>query len=328
MLIEGENALPMDVLSTIPKKRFLDAGVIPPPELSIIHRDEDATPYRESVCRAVLSLHSHFPIEDYLSMPKLEIIQLLSAGHDAIDSERFAKRNIILCNNPGANADAVAEHILMSILYLARRVGECQAIDYTDAYTMQRNAMMGPLLRDARELRVGLVGLGQIGQAFARMAHALAIPCHYFSRSRRLPVEEMYGVTWLPLETLLKTCDVIALTLPLTKDTAHFMDRARFAAMKDDAIFINVSRGALVDQGALAEALRTRKLYGASTDVFDPEPPHPANPLLHLPPDVRSRLLLTPHLAGITNQTWREMMQRALSNLARYARGEEPFHRV
>ncbi|OPG15882.1 2-hydroxyacid dehydrogenase [Ferroacidibacillus organovorans] len=320
--------LPMDVLSTIPKKRFRDAGITLPPELSIVHREEDVTPYRESTCRAVLSLHSHFPSDDYLSMPKLEMVQLLSAGHDAIDVGRFAKRNIILCNNPGANADAVAEHILMSILYFARRVGECQAIDYTDAYTTQRNAMMGPLLRDARELHVGLIGMGQIGQAFAVMARALSISCSYTSRTRRIDIEEAHGATWRTLETLLKVCDVIALTLPLTPETVHFMNRARFAAMKDDAIFINVSRGALVDQEALADALRSRKLYGASTDVFDPEPPRPDNPLFQLPPDVRARLLLTPHLAGITHQTWREMMQRAISNLARYAVGKEPLHHV
>lgn len=321
--------MPFPVLSVIPKARFLDASPEIPEDISIAHwEDLDETRRRNPAgFRAALGVGSPIPAP-VLESRELEMLQLVSVGYEKVDMGAVRERGITLCNNPGRNSGAVAEHILMSLLYFSHRMGECQRVARSKDYGAQRTALMDPLLRDLRELTVGVVGFGAIGERFAEIARPLHMRVLYNSRTRRREAEERLNVQYASLDHLLSASDAVAVTLPLTEETHGLFDRRQFQAMKPSAIFVNVGRGAVVNPHALAEALRERWIYAASLDVLHPEPPLPDNPLLHLPKDADERLLLSPHIAGVTHSTWRDMVQGAVDNLAAYARGDEPEHVV
>ncbi|WP_181363053.1 2-hydroxyacid dehydrogenase [Sulfoacidibacillus thermotolerans] len=289
-----------------------------------LHSEEQRRP---SGFQAVLGGGTPIP-QPVLIAPDLEIIQLVSAGYDRLDMSILNERNLLVCNNPGANAQAVAEHILMSLLYFAHRAGEAQAIIYGGQFTLARSCLMGPLLRDLSEMTLGIVGFGAIGQLFAQIAKPFGANLLYHSRSRNQVAETRLDITYSELDPLLKEADGIVVTLPLTSQTYHLFDSRRFAQMKETAIFINVGRGGVVDSYALTSALAEKRIYAASIDVFDPEPLPPDHPLLHVSTEVRERLLLTPHTAGLTHHAWRGMVQKAIDNLIRYAISGQPQHIV
>lgn len=317
------------VLSAVPKARFLAASPEIPKEISVVHWDDLDGSQRQnpSGFRAALGVGAPIPAS-VLRSPELEMLQLVSVGYERVDMDTVHERRITLCNNPGRNSGAVAEHILMSLLYFSHRMGECQRVARSKDYGSLRMGLMDPLLRDLRELTVGVVGFGAIGERFAEIARPLHMRVLYNSRTRRPETEERLNVQFAPFDSLLATADAVVVTLPLTEETHGLFDRAQFQAMKPSSIFVNVGRGAVVNPYALAEALRERWIYAASLDVLHPEPPLPDNPLLHLPEEANERLLLSPHIAGVTHSTWRDMVQGAIDNLAAYARGDEPEHVV
>lgn len=319
--------MPFPVLSIVPKARLYEAEPIVPTELELKHWDDWSPEEQAKPCgfQGVLGVGTPLPAP-LLNCPELEMLQLVSAGYEKVDIAAVQRGGFILCNNPGMNAAAVAEHILMSFLYFSRRMGECQRAVYEGDYQSNRARLVGPLLRDLREMTVGLVGLGSIGRRVAERVRPFGPPILYYNRTRRPEDEARYGLRYRELDELLREADAIAVMLPLNERTRGLFDASRFAQMKSSAIFVNVGRGAVVDQTALADALTRDRLYAASLDVFDPEPVTPDNPLVRVPPQVRDRLLLSPHIAGVTHRTWHDMIQRALDNLAAYARGEEPHH--
>ena len=315
------------ILAVVSRERFYEAKPLLPPDLDLWHWDDWSSTERAKPrgFRGVLGVGAPLPAA-VLRAPELEILQLVSAGYEKVDMAAVERGGFTLCNNPGMNAAAVAEHILMSFLYFARRMGECQRALYEGDYQDNRARLMGPLLRDLREMTVGLVGFGSIGRRVAERVRPFGAPILYYNRTRRPEDEARYGLRYRELDDLLREADAIAVMLPLNERTRGLFDARRFALMKSSAIFVNVGRGAVVDQQALTEALVQERLYAASIDVYDPEPVTPDNPLVRVPQSVRDRLLLSPHIAGVTHRTWHDMVQRALDNLASYARGEEPHH--
>jgi (S)-sulfolactate dehydrogenase len=225
--------------------------------------------------------------------PQLRVVGRLGVGLDNIDMPACKARNVTVFPATGANALAVAEHVVCSAMMLLR--GAWQSSDAVAAGKWPRAALSNG--REISGKTLGLIGFGGIGQLTATRAKALDMDVVAFDPAldQGLPLWAEQGVRPLALEALLATADVVSLHVPLTPATQGLINGARLAAMKRDAVLINTSRGGIVDEAALAEALRAGRLAGAAIDVFEEEPLPAGSPLAQAP-----SLFLTPHIAGVT----------------------------
>jgi phosphoglycerate dehydrogenase-like enzyme len=246
--------------------------------------------------------------DDFKAGKNLKLIQLMSAGYEHVPLDLAARYGIPVAHFGGSNASVVAEHTIMLILGLYRHL---LLLDRAVRTGQWRSGE--PVLRELRGKRVGLIGYGFIGREVARRLHAFDAEVVYFSRTP--------GEGFLPLDELLKTSDVVSLHISLTSRTRHFIGARELGLMKPTAFLVNTSRGAVLDQSALLEALRGGRLAGAGLDVLDPEPPDPADPLLQLP-----NVIFTPHNAGSAEEVWPRVVQTCFANIDRVARGEPPLH--
>ena len=222
----------------------------------------------------------------------LKLIQLWGAGVDGYDLDFLREKNIALQNGAGFNAPAVAEMAVLHMLAVNRR------LVYADR-TLRTGKWIKSEMRDQCNSlygkTVGLLGMGNIGQILARYLHGLDVGRVLYYDIRRLPEvrEAQLGVTFFPLDDVVAQADIISLHMPLNDGTQNLMDRRRIALMKPDAILVNTARGGIVDEQALAQALREHKIRGAGLDSFSPEPPQADNPLFQL-----DNVVLTPHTGG------------------------------
>jgi phosphoglycerate dehydrogenase-like enzyme len=248
--------------------------------------------------------------------PKLRLIQKIGVGVNTIDLEAAEERGIAVCNLPGTNARAVAELTLALMLSVLRRLTRFDA-------AMRSGVWSDPALQDGiGELgsrTVGLVGYGAVPRVLAPILTALGCRLIYTARTAR---SDALG-EWRSLSSLLAEADVVSLHLPLTDATINLIDANALAHMKPGAILINVARGGLVDQAALAEALATGRLAGAGLDVFVHEPHDASEPLFRLP-----NVVLTPHIAWLTTDTFDRSFTVAAENCRRLTAGEVLLHRV
>lgn len=259
------------------------------------------------------------PDDAYLNARRLKLIQVLSAGYDMVNIEGARKARIPICSNGGANSVAVAEHAIMLMLAVYRKL-----------IAFHQNVIGGRwhtgILRavDIYEIEgktVGLVGFGNIGEQVARRLRAFNARVIYYDSVRRdASVEGGLGVEYSPLDQLLESADIVSLHVALNDRTRNLIDREALARMKPEAILINTCRGEVVDESALIEALSEGRLLGAGLDTLRKEPTDPANPILKL-----SNVVLTPHSAGPTVDSFRKRFQNGYANIQRIARGERPF---
>jgi phosphoglycerate dehydrogenase-like enzyme len=250
--------------------------------------------------------------------PSLRLIQKMGVGVDTIDLETARGRNVAVCNLPGTNAQAVAEHALALILAVLRK------IPLFDRETRAGEGWRWPIERQGElgEIggrSVGLVGYGATASRLAPVLAALGAKVFYTAR-RRVP--DACGI-YVDLDEMLERCDIISLHLPLNEATQGMMSRSRIAHMKPGAILINTARGGLVDQEALVEALRAGRLAGAGLDTFALEPVEGANPLLLL-----DNVVTSPHVAWLTMETFQRSIDLMTENCRRLAAGEALLHRV
>jgi len=202
------------------------------------------------------------------------------------------------------------------MLSAARRVTELDA--YVKAGRWDRNASEADLFGwDVHHAKLGIVGLGRIGEKIAKRAvHGFDMSLYYHNRSRNPEAEERYGAQKVPLDELLRESDFVVLLTPLTPKTERFFRKEHFDLMKPSAFFINASRGRTVDENALVEALRERKIRGAGLDVYEREPIDPEHPLLRMP-----NVVTLPHIGSATAKTRFDMAMTAARNLAEALRG-------
>jgi (S)-sulfolactate dehydrogenase len=227
------------------------------------------------------------------AMKNLKVIGRLGVGLDNIDMDECAKRGIQVFPATGANTVSVAEYVIAAILVGLRDVWK--ANDAVLAGKWPRNDLM---LGEAMGKRLGLVGFGGIARAVASRAKALEMQLAAYDPMLAAddPAWAQYGVAReTSIDALCESCDVVSLHVPLTPQTKNLLDAARLARMKPTALVINTARGGIVDEAALAAALRAGKLGGAALDVFDQEPLKAGSVLEGVP-----RLWLTPHIAGVT----------------------------
>jgi len=254
--------------------------------------------------------------------PDLKLIANFGAGTDHIDVAAAAARKITVSNTPGVLAEDTADMAMALILAVRRRLVEGAAMmDEGRFEGWTPTAMLGRRLWGSR---LGIVGLGRIGQALARRARAFGMQVHYHNRNRLNPgLEEELGATWWDsLEAMLPRVDVLSLNAPSTDQTHHLISAERLALMKPDAVLINTARGEIVDEAALVAALDRRALAGAGLDVFEREPAvHPG--LINRP-----EVVLTPHIASATLESREDMGERVILNIKTLENGHRPPDRL
>lgn len=258
-------------------------------------------------------------------MPNLKLINTEGVGFNGVDCEAAAERGIPVCNNAGGNAHAVAEQAILLMLGLLRHVLAWDAAVRDGRQFEAKAEGFANGITDLADCTVGIIGLGNSGQALAKRLQAFGTRVLYTGRRRKSPaLEQELHVEWCELPELLGACDIVSLHTAVTEDTVNMADAAFFAQMKDGAYLINTARGDLVVNEDLADALRSGKLAGAGLDTIAPEPVTSDNLLLNLEPAVAARILFSPHVAGITTGSRNRMQAHMWDNLARVARGEKP----
>lgn len=234
-------------------------------------------------------------------MPKLKLIHSEGVGYDRIDLAAAKEAGVSVCNNRGVNACAVAEQAILLMLGLLRDVtGGDRAVRQGEQFaTKERMMLQG--IRELGDCAVGLIGFGDIAKATATRLQVFGADVYYFSRSRKSNAEEeTYRSTWMELPELLRTCDIISIHVPVTPETAGMVDDSFLRSMRRDAFLINTARGDIVDNAALCRALEEGWIAGAGLDTIAPEPVPKDHPLLNLSEQASGKLLLSPHIGGIT----------------------------
>lgn len=249
--------------------------------------------------------------EDYAAAPRLKLLQLMSAGYEHVDLGLAARHGVPVATFGDAMASVVAEHTLLLILAVYRRLLQLDAA--VRGGTWRTNE---PVLRELRGKQVGVIGLGYIGREVAVRLLSFGAEVVYFSRQRH---SDAHGLRYLPMDELLATSDVVSLHVALAPSTRHLIGARELSLMKPDAVLINTSRGPVVDQTALYASLSSGALAAAGLDVLDPEPPAVDDPLLQLP-----NVVFTPHNGGQSDQVWPRVVRTCFANVERVARGEAP----
>jgi phosphoglycerate dehydrogenase-like enzyme len=258
-------------------------------------------------------------------MTRVKLIAQPSTGYDHIDLVACKGKGIPVSNVGGANAVSVAEHTMALALMLLKRIG------YAHRRITEGSWVQEELLNVAAEVQAktwGIIGLGRIGREVASRARAMGASVAYTDLVRPPEQEEQkLEVSFLPLQRLLAESDVASIHVPLTEKTRGMLGEREFRLMKSYAIFVNVSRGELVDEGALAKAVTQGWIGGAGIDVFSSEPIGQDNPLL-IAAKEGANIVLTPHVAGATNDARLRIIQTTVDNVVRVAKGQPPLNVV
>lgn len=262
-------------------------------------------------------------------LPQLKMIHSEGVAFNRIDVAAASARGISVCNCAGMNASAVAEQtILLMEGMLKNVIVNDRAVREGRQITVKEDYMAQGSLKELADCRVGLVGFGDIGKCTARLLAAYGAEVYYYKRHRLAPEEELAAnAMYLPLDELLELCDIVSLHLPVTEETTGMCDRTFFEKMRPGSYFVNTSRGELVDDEALAEALAGGRLAMAGLDTLDREPVQKDHPLLRQPREVLDRILFTPHIGGITASSFRRGYAMIWDNIGRLEEGR-PLLRV
>jgi len=259
------------------------------------------------------------------AMTRVRLIAQPSTGYDHIDLVACRGRGIPVSNIGGANSVSVAEHTIALALDLVKRIGYAHRRITEGAWVQEE------LLNVAAEVygkTWGVIGMGRIGREVTSRAKAMGANVVYTDIVRLPePDEQKQGVTFLPLQRLLSESDMVSIHVPLTNKTRGMIGEKELRLMKSYAVFVNVSRGELADEGALAKAVTQGWIGGAGVDVFTTEPIARDNPLLAAARE-GANIVLTPHIAGATNDARLRIIQTTVENVVRVAMGQPPINVV
>jgi phosphogluconate 2-dehydrogenase/gluconate 2-dehydrogenase len=252
--------------------------------------------------------------------PRLKIASTISVGVDNFDLDYFRQRGLMLAHTPGVLTEATADTIFALILATARRVVELA--DYVKAGRWKGSIGEAQFGVNVHGKTLGLIGMGRIGSAVARRArHGFGMSILYHNTRPNPEAERELGARYVSRDALLSQADFVCLMLPLTPATERMFGAREFGLMKRSAIFINASRGRIVDEAALIAALQENTIYGAGLDVFEVEPLPVSSPLLQLP-----KVVALPHIGSATHETRLAMAELAVANLIAGLRGEPVPH--
>ncbi|GGA37600.1 2-hydroxyacid dehydrogenase [Paenibacillus physcomitrellae] len=250
--------------------------------------------------------------------PKLKAVSTMSVGYNHFDLDAMKERGIIGTHTPNVLDDTVADLILALMLAVCRRVPELDTYVKQGQWKKGDNDVLFGL--DMHHKKLGIIGMGRIGEAVAQRAHfGFGMDIVYHNRHRKPDAEHKFGAKYAEMNDLLHEADFVVLMTPLTPQTRHLFGRNEFAQMKPTGIFINASRGPVVDEEALTEALQQGQIFGAGLDVFEREPVQPDHTLLQL-----QNVVTLPHIGSATAQTRNDMAMLAAENLVSALLGADP----
>jgi len=276
------------------------------------HEDDDEALHRElAEAEVIWHVLRPLPGEDLRRAPKLRLVHKLGAGVNTIDVDTATELGIAVANMPGANAPSVAEGTVLLMLAALRRLPTLDRAT-RDGRGWPTDPTLAETVRDIGSCTVGLVGYGNIAKRVERILLAMdATVLHTNTSDDDTP-------TWRCLPDLLAQSDIVSLHLPLTPDTDKLINRATLDHMKPGALLVNTSRGGIIDEPALVEALRDGRLAAAGLDVFAVEPVAADNPLLQL-----ANVVVTPHITWVTVDTMRRYLTEAVDNCRRLYNGQD-----
>lgn len=252
---------------------------------------------------------------------QLEVVSNLAVGYNNIDLNAAKENGVIVTNTPDVLTETTADLTFGLMMMTARRLGEAERD--LRAGEWKSWLPMGYVGMDLYQAKLGIIGMGRIGEAVARRARGFDMEVLYHNRTRRHESESMYGFTYAELDELLTQSDFVVVLAPLTDETRGMLGAKEFAKMKETSIFINVARGEIIDEQALYEALKARKIWGAGLDVFTKEPIDLDHPLLTLP-----NVTTLPHIGSATIRTRLAMMALNRDAITNVLEGKEPKNRL
>ena len=290
-------------------------------DIEILSKDPDQRTRQLAEADFLMGFLRGMPLgpDDYPQLKKVKLIQVLSAGYDGVDLERLKQSGIPLANNGGANSYAVSEHAILLMLAVYRRLPSLDRLVRSGQWKSSRTGE-----EQEHELAgktIGIIGAGMIGKTIARRLSGFEVNLIYYDPVRLSAADEAnLKMTYRPLEDLYREADVVSLHAPNNASTRRMINTRTLKMMKRDAILINTARGELVDEADLYQALKDGTIWAAGIDAFDREPPDPKNPLFTLP-----NIVLSPHAAGPTWESWPKRFGNSYANIERVARGEPPL---
>jgi glyoxylate reductase len=247
----------------------------------------------------------------------LKVVANMAVGYDNIDVRAARERGVVVTNTPGVLDETTADVAFMLMLAAARRLGEGERLLRAGKWEWWGPKQLRGL--DVWGKKLGILGLGRIGQAVARRAKGFGMEILYHNRSRNGSAEKELGARYLELRELLSESDFISIHTPLTDETRHLIGAEELESMKPGAVLVNSSRGPVVNEGALADALENGRIFAAGLDVYEEEPKvHPK--LLEL-----ENVVLAPHIGSASIETRDKMATLAAENLRAVLRGEQPM---
>ena len=270
---------------------------------------------RDAVDADAIITRSRLPDDLFEFGKKIRAVTIHGTGLDLVPLKEANERAIPVANIPGGNAQSVAEYCVMAMLALARNAFEITAKTRTQPWDETR--LLGAKAHEIAAMTAGIVGVGEIGKRVAKICRQ-GFGMRVLGNQRRM---EKMGpdAEGASLDGLVKSADFIVLTCPLTPETHHLLNQARISSMKPTAWLINVGRGAVIDEAALVEALKARTIGGVMLDVYEHYRLEPGHPLLSL-----DNAVLTPHLAGMTQESRKRMGAAAAEETLRMLAGERP----
>ncbi len=260
---------------------------------------------------------AQLPVDAHVfnAAPRLRVVSNFGVGYENVDLAAATQRGVIVCNTPGVLSDAVADLTMGLILSLARRLPESERFVREGRWKPGAGMELG---MDVSGKTLGIIGLGRIGVAVARRAQAFRMTVVFHDQFGE-PSAEVGFSEYREMETLLRESDFVSLHVNLRPETHHLLGREQLALMKPTAFLINTSRGQIVDQPALVEALQKGEIAGAALDVFEEEPLPASNPLMAM-----TNVILLPHIGSASVETREAMRDLSIDNLLRALRGERP----
>jgi phosphoglycerate dehydrogenase-like enzyme len=323
----------VDVLCLRPRIDFERANALPPAELTVAYHapnDAEVIPLMKQARALVIPAVGPKLSAEMFDNTTVKLVQVTGAGLDRVDLPLLKSKGVAVANVPRGSNSAIAEYAVSTASMLLRRFAWADAEIRGGKYEGFRARMISDNLSGLEGLLVGVIGLGTIGLAVAQAFHRAGCRiCYCDPAPRDAAAARALDAESLPLDELLESADVVTLHVPLVPATRGLISARELEKMKPGAILIQASRGGIVDEAALAQALTSGHLGGAAIDVYDTEPPSLENPLLSLTGEAARRILFTPHIAGVTRQAAEYLFRTAWRNVEQFIfKNELPENRA
>lgn len=314
------------VLTTIKEETLDRVGIEAPEELefSYIGKGYTDEEFIEKSRDAKIILMDLSPLNENIlkNLDGVELIQVYGVGYDGIDVKAAKEAGIPVANARGVNKVSVSEHTLGLILASLRRTAQADRDVKAGRFKESYKDYQVQGTRTLKSTHVGIIGLGDIGLEVIKRLEAFGPKVSYYSNTRKEDLEEEYNLEYLELDRLLEEVDIVTIHTPLTPSTENMLGAREFKLMKKDSILVNTARGEIINQKDLAIALEKGEIGRAALDTLSPEPPSKDHPILNLEEEAQSKVILTPHIAGITTEDFEGMQRNAWENISRVLEGK------